>query len=110
MLRNALTVGPREVSELEVQKLETWMAGSLGVLAAGPAAATTEVECVDGGALGVLATGPVAATIDVGDVDGGPPRGCCRHVRQWPPLKLKTSIGDPLGGAGGRAGSGHHRS
>jgi hypothetical protein len=26
-LRNVLTAGPREVSELEVRKLETWMAG-----------------------------------------------------------------------------------
>jgi hypothetical protein len=29
-LRNALTADPREVLELEVQKLETWMAGPLG--------------------------------------------------------------------------------
>jgi hypothetical protein len=56
---------PRKVPELEVQKLKTSMAGPLGVLVAGMAAATTEVE----------------------DVDGGPP-----------------------GGAGGRSGSGHHRS
>jgi hypothetical protein len=42
-LRNALTTGPWEVPELEVRKLETWMAGPLGVLAVGPTAA------VDGG-------------------------------------------------------------
>jgi hypothetical protein len=28
------------------------------------------------GPLGVLATGPAAATTDIEDVDGGPPRGC----------------------------------
>jgi hypothetical protein len=64
-LRNVLTVGPREVPELEVQKLEAWMVGPLGVLPTCPTAVTTEVE----------------------DVNGGPPEG-----------------------AGGRAGSTHHRS
>jgi hypothetical protein len=51
--------------------------------------ATTEVEDVDwgGGALGVPAVGLAAATTEDEDVDGGPP-----------------------GGAGGRSGSGHHRS
>jgi hypothetical protein len=44
--------GPQEVPELEVQKLKTSMEGPLGVLAAKPAAATTEVEDVDGGAPG----------------------------------------------------------
>jgi hypothetical protein len=64
------------------------MAGPMGVLAAGPAAATTEVKNVDGRPpRGVLAVGPAVATTDVEDVDGGPP-----------------------GGAGGRSGSGHHRS
>jgi hypothetical protein len=63
------------------------MAGTLGVLAACSAAATTEVKDVDGGPLGVLATGLVAATTEVEDVDGGAP-----------------------GGASGRSGSGHHRS
>jgi hypothetical protein len=33
----------------------------------------------------------------VEDVDGGPPKRCCRHVREHPPLKLKTSMADPLG-------------
>jgi hypothetical protein len=42
------------VPELEVRKLETSMAGPLGVLAAGPVAVTTKVEDVDGGPLGVL--------------------------------------------------------
>jgi hypothetical protein len=50
--------GHREVPEMEVQKLEMWMVDPLGVLPACPAAATTEVE----------------------DVDGGPPVGCYRHV------------------------------
>jgi hypothetical protein len=62
------------------------MAGSLGVLAIGPAAATTEVENVDGGPpMGVL-----AATTEVEDVDGGALGGCCRDFRQRPPPKLET--------------------
>jgi hypothetical protein len=38
------------------------------------------------------------------------PWGCCWQVRQWPPPKMKTSTGGPLGGAVGRSGSAHHRS
>jgi hypothetical protein len=57
------------------------------VLSAGPAAATTKVEAVDGGPSGVLAVGPTAATTKVENVNGG-----------------------ALGGAGGKSGSGHHRS
>jgi hypothetical protein len=45
------------------------------VLAAGPTAATTEVEGVDGRPLRVLSGFPVATTTDVGDVDGGGPWG-----------------------------------
>jgi hypothetical protein len=45
----------------------------------------------------VLAVGPAAATIEAEDVDGGPPRGCWWQGRQWPPLKLKTSMAGPLG-------------
>jgi hypothetical protein len=71
------------------------MAGPLGVLAVGPAVATTEVGDVDGGTpggagdrsdnghhrswrrrwrapWGVLVAGPAEATTKVGDVDGGP--------------------------------------
>jgi hypothetical protein len=55
------------------------------VLAAGPPAATTEVEDADGGPLGVLAAGPPVATIEVRNIDGG-----------------------PSGGAAGRSGSAHH--
>jgi hypothetical protein len=63
------------------------MAGPLGVLSGGPAAATTDVEDVDGGApWGVLSGFPAVATTGVGD-DGGPP-----------------------GGDVGIFGSGHHRS
>jgi hypothetical protein len=80
------------------------------VLATGPAAATTEVEDVDGGALRVLVACPAAVTTDVEDVNGGPPGGCWRQVRQRPPLMLKTSMAIPLGGAGGISGNGHHRS
>jgi hypothetical protein len=43
--------------------------------------------------LGFLA----AATTDVEDVDGGPPGGCWRQVRQRPPPKLETSTAGPLG-------------
>jgi hypothetical protein len=46
------------------------------VLAAGPAAATTKVEDVDGGPLGVLVASLALATTEVEDIDGGPPRGC----------------------------------
>jgi hypothetical protein len=39
--------------------------------------------------LGVLLAGPIAATTEVkGDVDGRPPRGCYWRVRQRPPPKL----------------------
>jgi hypothetical protein len=85
------------------------MAGPLGLLAAGPAAATTDVEDIDGGApgyccrdfrqrsppmlktsttspLGVLVAGPAVVTTEAGDIDGGPPRV-----------------------VGSRSGSGHHR-
>jgi hypothetical protein len=78
------------------------------VLAAGPAAATTDVEDIDGGPPGVLVVGLAAATIDVEDVDGRPPEGCCRDFRQRPPPKLETSMAGLLGGAGGRFDSGHH--
>jgi hypothetical protein len=60
------------------------------------------------GPWGVLAAWSVAAITEVEDVDGKPPGGCWRHVQQRPPLKLETSMADPLGGAGGRAGSDHH--
>jgi hypothetical protein len=47
------------------------------VLAAGPAAATTEVEDVDGGARGGLLEACLVASItEVEDVDGVTPRGC----------------------------------
>jgi hypothetical protein len=63
------------------------------------------------GPLGVLLAGPVAATIGVGDVDDGPPGGCWWQVRQWPPPELETSMVGPWGGGDGdRSGSGHHRS
>jgi hypothetical protein len=52
------------------------MAGPLGVLAAGPAAATTEVEDVDDmPPLGCWRQDPAAATTEVEDIDGGPPGG-----------------------------------
>jgi hypothetical protein len=47
---------------------------------------------VDGGPSG----GATARGSEVGDVDGGPPRGCCQHVRQQPPLKLEMSMAGPL--------------
>jgi hypothetical protein len=82
------------------------------MLAAGPAATTTEVGdvdgrtpggcCrdlagdVDGGPLGVLAAGPAAATTEAGDVDGRPPGGCRQDFWQQPPPELETSIAGPL--------------
>jgi hypothetical protein len=69
------------------------MAGPCGVLAAGPAAAITEVEDVDGGPpRGCWRQGPAAVTIEVEDVDGGPLGGAGSKVQQWPPPKLKTSM------------------
>jgi hypothetical protein len=45
----------------------------LGVLSVSPMMVTTEViEEVNGGPLGVLLAGPVAATTEDVDVDGGP--------------------------------------
>jgi hypothetical protein len=74
--------------------------GALGGAAAGSIAATTEVEeDVDGGPpLEVLPVGPTTATTEVeDDVDGELPRGCCRWIRQRPPLRLKrTSMAVPL--------------
>jgi hypothetical protein len=70
--------------------------GPLGVLATGPTAATTEVGDVDGGPLEVLAASPTAATTEGGDVDDGPSGGCWRQVRQRPPLELGTSMATPL--------------
>jgi hypothetical protein len=80
---------------------------------------------------GLLTAGPAAATINVEDVDDGPPGGFWRQVRQRPPPKLETSMAGPLevlaagpaaattdvevvdggppGGAGSRLGSDHHR-
>jgi hypothetical protein len=49
------------------------------------------------GPLGVLAADPTAATTDVEDVDGWPPRGCCRDFQQRPPPMLKTSMMGPWG-------------
>jgi hypothetical protein len=49
------------------------------------------------GPLGVLAAGPAAATTEVEDVNGGPPGGCRRQIRQWSPTKLKTSMAAPWG-------------
>jgi hypothetical protein len=59
----------------------------LGVLSTCPAAATTEVEDVDGAPWGVLPAWPALATTKVEDVYGVLP-----------------------GGAVGMSGSGHHRS
>jgi hypothetical protein len=76
------------------------MAGPLGALPAGSIATTTEVEeDVDGRPpLEVLPVGPTTATTEVEeDVDGELPGGCCRWVRQRPPLRLKrTSMVVPL--------------
>jgi hypothetical protein len=40
---------------------------------------------------------PAAATTDVEDIDGGPPMRCWRQVWQRPPPMLKTSMAGPLG-------------
>jgi hypothetical protein len=60
--------------------------------------------------LGVLSAGSAAVTTEVEDVDGGPPGGCCQQVRQRPPPELETLMADPVGVAVGISGSGHHRS
>jgi hypothetical protein len=83
--------------------------GHLGVLSGFLAAATTGVEDVDGGPWGVLAAGPAVAATDGEDTDGRPPGGCCQDFQQRPPSKFETSMVGPLGGAGGRSSSGHHR-
>jgi hypothetical protein len=58
----------------------------------------------------VLAAGPIAATTEAEDVDGGPLLGCCWQGQSWPPPKLEMSMAGPLEGATGMSGSGHHRS
>jgi hypothetical protein len=73
------------------------MAGPLGVLSVFSAAATIEVEDIDGGPPGVLSVFLAATTTEVEDVDGGPPRRCWRQVRQRPPPKLKTLMVGLLG-------------
>jgi hypothetical protein len=45
----------------------------------------------------VSAACPAAASTEVEDIDGGPPRGCWWQVRHRPPLKLKTLMEGPLG-------------
>jgi hypothetical protein len=87
----------QQVQQRSPPKLKTSMVGPLGLLSAGPAAATTVVEDVGAGPLGVLAAGPAAATTEDGDVDGGPPGGCWWQVWQQPPSMLKTSMAGPLG-------------
>jgi hypothetical protein len=47
------------------------------------------------GPLGVLVAGLAAATTEVEDVDGGPPGGCWQQVRQRPPPKFKMSMVGP---------------
>jgi hypothetical protein len=73
------------------------MAGPLGVLSVFLAAATIEVEDIDGGPPEVLSVFLAATTTKVEDVDGKSPRRCWRQVRQRPPPKLKTSMVGPLG-------------
>jgi hypothetical protein len=58
---------------------------------------------------GVMAEGPAAATTEVGDIDGGPlggygGRSASGHYQSW-----RRRWGPP-GGVGGRSTSGHHRS
>jgi hypothetical protein len=75
--------------------------GPPGVLPADLAAATTKVGDVDGGPLaGVLLAGPTVATSHHRSWRRRwrAPRGCCRQVWQWPPLKLETSMAGPPGG------------
>jgi hypothetical protein len=80
----------------------------------------------------VLAAGSAAAITEVEDVDGGPLGGCWRDFQQRPPSKLETSMaapwgvlsgfltaattevgdvnGEPPGGVVRISGSGHHQS
>jgi hypothetical protein len=48
------------------------------------------------GPLGVLSVGLAAATTEVGDIDGEPLGGCWRQVWQRPPPELETSMVGPL--------------
>jgi hypothetical protein len=100
----------QQVQQRSPPKLKTSMVGPLGVLSAGPAAATTVVEDVGAGPLGVLAAGPAAATTEDGDVDGGPPWGLLVAGLAATTTDVEDVDGGPPGGAGGRSGSGHHRS
>jgi hypothetical protein len=87
----------RQVRQQSPPKLETSLAGPLGVLSAGPATATTEVGDIDGSPVGGA----------VGRSGNGhhhswrrrwrPRGGCCRQVRQRPPSELETSMVGPLG-------------
>jgi hypothetical protein len=56
------------------------------VLSVFSAAATTEVEDVDGEPPGGV----------VGISSNEPPWGCCQYFRQRPPMKLKTSMMGPM--------------
>jgi hypothetical protein len=131
---SAVDDGSWEVPKLEVREcppstlrnIDGAPPGDVGV-------GSSEVGDVDGGPLGVVAAGLAAATTEVEDIDDGSPVGCWWQIRHQPHLKLKTSMTDPLGGAGGkvqqrpppklktsmtaplgvlagRSGSGHHRS
>jgi hypothetical protein len=68
------------------------MAGPLGGAVGRPAAATTEVEDVDGGPLGVLAKVRQQPPPEMKKTPMVGPWGVLSVVRQWPPLKLKTSM------------------
>jgi hypothetical protein len=79
------------------------MTGPWGVLPAGSATTTIEVEDIDGGLLGgCWLQGLAAATTEVEDVDGGPPRGCWRHDRAAATTDVEDIDDGPPGGAKAR--------
>jgi hypothetical protein len=86
-------VGPlggcwRQVRQRPPPKLKTLMAGPLGVLAADP----------------------IVATSEVGDVDGEPPGGCWRQAPAAATTKVEDIDGGPLGVLMARSNISHHRS
>jgi hypothetical protein len=80
-------------------KLKSSMVGPLGVLAADPAAATSEVEDVDGGPPGECwRHGLVAATTEVEDVYDEPPGGCWRQGPAAATTEVEDADDGPPGG------------
>jgi hypothetical protein len=102
--------GARGAGAPTINDKKRWLRAPGRVLAA----EGSKVGDVDGGPLGVLAAGPAAATTEVRDINGGPPRGCWQYlqeleVRERPPSTWKHWRRAPGRCQSWRSGSAHHQ-